>query len=315
MRATSRWLTGRGLWPGSVAGQDTIGDAGRRRNRSFLPRLWRHIGRSTPAKISVVIILLLLIMIVFAPWIARYPAEQQHLRERFQTPSSTYWLGTDELGRDVFSRIVWGSRISVIIGLLSVLAGLVSGVILGVIGGYFGGKLDYFVVFLCDLLLAFPGVLLAIMIISMLGSGISNVIVAIGIWSVPIYARLTRSSVVALKSKEFVEGARAVGVGHTRIILRYLLANSLGPLIVFSTLHVATAILTVAALGFLGLGIAPPTPEWGSMVATGREYIRRAPHLIYMPGIAIFLTVMAFNSLGDTLQDALDPQSSGRGGG
>jgi peptide/nickel transport system permease protein len=153
------------------------------------------------------------------------------------------------------------------------------------------------------------------MIISMLGSGIINVIVAIGIWSVPTYARLTRGSVLGLKSKEFVEGARTVGAGHLRIITRYLLANSLGPLIVFSTLHIATAILTVSALGFLGLGIAPPTPEWGSMVATGREYIRRAPHLIYIPGLVIFFTVMAFNSLGDTLQDALDPQGAGRDAG
>ncbi len=281
-------------------------------SRSGWARFGVQVRKSLPAKVGVLILFVLTLMILLAPQLSTHDPIRQHLRHRLEPPSADFILGTDHLGRDIFSRVVYGSRISVSIGAAGVLTGMIIGIGLGLLGGYYGGNLDHAILWLCDLLLAFPGILLAITIMSVLGSGIINVVIAIGIWSVPTVARLTRGQVLSLKSAEFIDSARAIGAGDARILSVHLLSNTFGVLLVFATMRIATAILTVAALSFLGLGIAPPTPEWGSMVAIGREYIREAPHVITAPGIAIFLTVMACNFLGDTLQDALDPRMVGR---
>ena len=287
-------------------------DAAQSKSRSGWARFRRQISKSWPAKIGVGILTVLLLMILFAPQIATHDPTRQHLRNRLEPPSREYLLGTDHLGRDIFSRVIHGSRISVSIGVMGVLTGMIVGTALGLMAGYYGGKLDHAILWLCDLLLAFPGMLLAITIMSVLGSGMINVVMAIGIWSIPTVARLTRGQILSLKNSEFVDAARAIGAGDSRIIILHLLANSFSVLLVFGTMRIATAILTVASLSFLGLGIAPPTPEWGSMVAIGRDYIREAPHVITSPGLVIFFTVMACNFLGDTLQDALDPRMVGR---
>lgn len=276
--------------------------------RSGLYRFGQEVKKSLTAKVALFILMLLLVMILFAPQLGTHDPIRQHLRNRLEPPSSQFLLGTDHLGRDIYSRILYGSRISVSIGVSGVVVGMMVGIVMGVLAGYYGGKIDHLILWICDLLLAFPGVLLAITIVSILGSGVINVVLAVGIWSIPTVARLTRGQILTLKDTEFVDSARAIGAGDFAIITRYLLANSYAPLLVFGTMRIATAILTVASLSFLGLGISPPTPEWGSMVAIGRDYMREAPHVIVSPGLMIFLTVMACNFLGDALQDALDPQ-------
>jgi len=218
-----------------------------------------------------------------------------------------------ELGRDLLSRLLWGARISMLIGLIAVGIGVALGVPLGALSGYYGGRFDLLVQRLVDIMLAFPGILLAIAIVAVLGVGLENVMIAVGIASVPIYVRLVRGSILTLKEQEYVLAARALGASDGRIIFRHLLPNCLGPILVQSTLQIATAILWAAGLGFLGLGAQPPTPEWGTMLSKGRVFIRVAPHLTLFPGLAIFLLVLGFNLLGDGLRDA--PRTSPRRAG
>ncbi|MGH2425991.1 MAG: ABC transporter permease, partial [bacterium] len=215
---------------------------------------------------------------------------------------------TDELGRDILSRIIYGARLSMVIGAISVSIGVVLGVPIGLFAGYFGGRVDLFSQRAIDVLLGFPSIILAIVLVTMLGVGLVNVMIAVGIVSVPTYARLIRGQVLSLKTQEFVEAARALGAGSVRIVLRHIFPNPLAVLIVQTTLQVASAILSAAALGFLGLGVQQPTAEWGAMLSTARQYIQLAPHTLIFPGLAIMLTVMGFNLLGDGLRDALDPR-------
>lgn len=224
-------------------------------------------------------------------------------------PARVYLLGTDEQGRDIFSRILYGIPISLTIGLVAVGIGLFLGAPLGALSGYFGGRLDLFLQRLVDIMLAFPGILLAIVLVAILGTGLVNGMIAVGIATVPIYARLVRGVVLSLKALDYVEAARAMGASHARILLRHLLPNSLGPILIQSSLQMAVAILFAAGLGFLGLGARPPEPEWGLMLARGREYLAVAPHVATFPGLAIMGLVLAFNLLGDGLRDALDPRS------
>jgi ABC-type dipeptide/oligopeptide/nickel transport system permease subunit len=275
---------------------------------SQLQETLRRLKHNRMALIGLLIISIFVLCAALAPWIAPYDPTRASLRHALQKPSSESPLGRDELGRDMLSRIIYGARISLSIGLISVSIGAVIGIPIGAISGYYGGKTDLIVQRLIDIMLAFPGMLLAIVVVSTLGVGLRNVMIAVGIVSIPIYVRLVRGSVLSIKEQEYISAAKALGSGDLRIIFRHILPNCLGPIIVQSTLQIATAILWAAGLGFLGLGAQPPTPEWGTMLSKGRVYIRVAPHVTTFPGLAIVLSVLGFNLLGDGLRDALDPR-------
>ncbi len=271
-------------------------------------KLVQRFMRNRMATAGMVILLFILVVAVFAPWIAPYSPQAQNLRRRFETPSSDHWFGTDELGRDIFSRIVYGSRVSLMVGFAAAFGGLIVGVVIGMLSGYYGGRFDDLIMRLIDVMMSFPGILLAILIVSVIGTGTINVIIALAVWRIPTFARISRGSVLTLKEKEFVEAAHAIGASMPRIVFRHLALNSLPPIFVYLSLSTATAILTAAALSFLGLGVQPPTAEWGLMVSTGRQFLRQAPHLIMIPGLAVFVTVLSINFVGDALRDVLDPR-------
>lgn len=270
-------------------------------------RFWRRLCRNRLVTVGLVIIALQLFIAVFAPWLTTYDPTAQDLAVKELPPGSEgHWLGTDEYGRDMWSRLVYGSRISLLVGISSVVLGLVGGVVLGLLAGYYRW-LDGPIMRLVDLMFAFPGILLAMLVIAMLGTRLINVVIAISIWSVPTCARIVRGSVLSLKDREYVQALRSMGAGDGRILFKHLLPNCAAPIIVFATMRMATAILSTSALSFLGLGAQPPTPEWGAMIAAGRDYMWTAPHLTIIPGVAIMLVVFAFNVVGDGLRDALDP--------
>ena len=233
---------------------------------------------------------------------------KQNLSQRLQAPSAAHWLGTDEFGRDIFARLVHGTRVSLQVGIIAVGISIVIGGILGAIAGYYGGKLDNIIMRIMDIFLAVPSILLAIAIVSALGPSILNLMLAISISSVPSYARIVRASVLSIRDQEFIEAAKAIGASNTRIIFRHIIPNSLAPVIVQATLGVASAILSTAGLSFIGLGIQPPAPEWGSMLSGGRQYLRYAWWVTTFPGVAIMITILSLNLLGDGLRDALDPR-------
>jgi len=275
---------------------------------SLLMDAWRRLTRDKLAIAGMAIIALFIIAAVFAPLLAPYDPIEQTLLQRRQPPSRQHWMGLDEVGRDIFSRIIYGARVSLQIGLLSVSMAILIGSIVGAIAGFVGGWLDNLLMRLMDILLAFPGLLLAIAVVSILGPGLMNMLYAIGFVSIPIYARIMRASVLAVKEQDFVMAARAVGVTTLRILWREILPNAVTPVLVSGTLGIATAILDAAGLSFLGLGAQPPTPEWGSMLGEGRGSVFTAPHIVLFPGLAIMLNVLGFNLLGDGLRDALDPR-------
>jgi ABC-type dipeptide/oligopeptide/nickel transport system permease subunit len=279
-----------------------------RKERSPMWDVFRRLSKRITAMMGLVIVVVFLLSALFAPLLAPHDPYEHSLVDKLATPSWDYPLGRDELGRCILSRIIYGARISLLIGLIVISIGIFVGVPVGVVSAYFGGKVDFIVQRFVDTMLAFPGILLALLLIAMLGVGLHNVMIAVGISTIPIYARLARSSVLAIKSRQFVEAARSIGSSHLRIILQHLIPNSLSPIIVQSTLHMATAILWAAGLGFLGLGVSPPTAEWGAMLNGGRLYIRVASHVATFPGLMIFVTVLGFNLLGDGLRDALDPR-------
>jgi ABC-type dipeptide/oligopeptide/nickel transport system permease subunit len=285
-------------------------DQPRREERiSLTSKQWRMFLRNRVATLCAVLVIAILLIALLAPWIAPHCPIEQRLRDRLQPPSRHYLLGTDQLGRDNLSRIIYGSRISVGIGLISVAIAGVLGTSLGMISGYLGGAADNIIMRVMDVFLAFPGVLLAILIISLLGAGMENVVIALIIWLIPTFSRLARGQVLSQREQYYIEAARASGCSVIRILRCHLLANILSPLIVYATLTIPAAILTTAALSFLGLGVRPPTPEWGVLISTGRILIREAPHLVLFPGMAIFITAMAFNFVGDALRDILDPKT------
>lgn len=279
-----------------------------REPRGRTREVFRRLSKSLTAMMGLTIVVVFLLSALFAPLIAPNDPLEHSLVHKLEKPSWDYPLGRDELGRCILSRIIYGARISLLIGLIVISIGILLGVPIGVVSGYFGGKVDFIIQRFVDTMLAFPGILLALLLIAMLGVGLHNVMIAVGISTIPIYARLARSSVLSLKSRQFVEAARSIGSSHLRIIVQHLIPNSLSPIIVQSTLHMATAILWAAGLGFLGLGVSPPTPEWGAMLNGGRLYIRVASHVATFPGLMIFITVLGFNLLGDGLRDALDPR-------
>ncbi len=275
-------------------------------------RFWRRFARNRLALFGALIIVLLLVSALLAPVIAPYDPIKTNIRERLQGPSAAHLFGTDDLGRDIFSRVIYGTRISLEVGLISVSIATSIGLLLGLFAGYLGGWVDTLVMRLMDVLFAFPAVLLAIAIMAVLGQSTTNVMIAVGIVYVPIFARVTRGSVLAVRELEFIEAARCIGLRDVDIVFRHVLPNALDAVIVQVSLATAFAILAEAALSFLGLGTQPPDPSWGSMLSFGREYMQEAPWWTIFPGLAIFLTVLALHLIGDGLRDALDPRSDVR---
>ena len=273
-------------------------------------RFWRNVRhilrKSKLTAISGLLVVSILVVAIFAPQIATYDPLKGNFRAMLESPTREHIFGTDELGRDIFSRVVYGARISILIGLMALVVGLTVGVTIGLLSGYFGGAIDLVAMRFIDILLSFPGILLAILISSTFGAGLFSVVLAIGLYSVPTFSRVARGSALVVKETGYVEAAKAIGASTPRILLRHVLANILGPILVYSTLRMGTAVLTTAFLSFLGVGVSPPTPEWGLMVNTARNFMRDAPHVILFPGLAIFVTVLVFNLLGDGLRDLFD---------
>lgn len=279
-----------------------------KKQRSQWAEVWRRLRRNRMAMVGLGVIVVIVLTAIFADFVAPYGFREQNLRLRNNPPSREHILGTDDLGRDILSRIIYGSRVSLQVGIVAVSIAVIIGGTLGALSGFYGGRLDNVVMRAMDVLLAIPSILLAIAIVSAFGGGLVNVMIAVGIASIPQYARIVRASVISVKEQEFVEAARAVGARDFRIIVKHIIPNSLAPIIVQGTLGVAGAILAAAGLSFIGLGIQPPTPEWGAMLSAGRHLIRTAWHVATFPGIAIMITIFALNLLGDGLRDALDPR-------
>ncbi|MBF0290367.1 MAG: ABC transporter permease [SAR324 cluster bacterium] len=269
---------------------------------------WRRLRKRKTALIGLGIIIFFILVAILAPLIAPGQWDGQDLANRLKPPSFKNWFGTDDLGRDILTRIIYGARISIWLGFFSVSGSLVVGSILGMLAGYFGSWTDTVISRFFDIILAFPSILLAIAIVSILGPGLVNALIAIAIIHVPTYGRLIRSRVISIKEEEYINAAKIIGAGNLRILFRHILPNSVAPVIVQGTLGVATAVLSAASLGFLGLGAQPPYPEWGKMIADSRQYLTTAFWMVLFPGLAIMLTVLGYNLFGDGLRDALDPK-------
>ena len=280
------------------------------KERSQWREVWRMLKKNKMALVGLGILVILVLLALFADVIADYDTVviKQNLANRLKGPSAEHWLGTDEFGRDIFARLVHGARVSLKVGIIAVGISIILGGILGALAGFYGGRIDNIIMRIMDVFLAVPSILLAIAIVSALGPSIINLMVAISISSVPRYARIVRASVLSIRDQEFVEAARAIGANNARIIFRHIIPNSLAPVIVQGTLGVASAILSTAGLSFIGLGIQPPAPEWGSMLSGGRQYLRYAWWVTTFPGVAIMITILSLNLLGDGLRDALDPR-------
>ncbi|MBS9776423.1 MAG: ABC transporter permease [Fusobacterium sp.] len=280
------------------------------KKNSQLAEIYRMLSKNKMAMLGLVILVILILLALFADVIADYDAVviKQNLSQRLMPPNSEHWLGTDEFGRDIFARLIHGARVSLKVGILAVSLSIIVGGALGAISGFYGGKIDNIIMRVMDIFLAVPSILLAIAIVSALGPSITNLMIAISVSSVPRYARIVRASVLSIRDQEFIEAAKAIGASNTRIIFKHIIPNSLAPVIVQGTLGVAGAILSTAGLSFIGLGIQPPAPEWGSMLSGGRQYLRYAWWVTTFPGVAIMITILSLNLLGDGLRDALDPR-------
>ncbi|WP_099157130.1 ABC transporter permease [Virgibacillus ndiopensis] len=278
-----------------------------KKKERYIVQTLKRVLKNKLAFIGIIIISIQIILAIFAPILTSYgPYEQNLAVTELGIGEEGHILGTDNYGRDMWSRLVYGARISLIVGLSSVALGLIGGLTLGLLAGFYR-KIDGFVMRIVDLLFAFPGILLAMLIIAMLGTSLVNVVIAISIWSIPGCARIVRGSVLSIKKQEYILAMKSLGASDVRIMLKHILPNCTAPIIVFATMRMATAILSTSALSFLGLGAQPPTPEWGAMIAAGQDFMWNAPHMSIIPGIAIMLTVFAFNVVGDGLRDALDP--------
>jgi peptide/nickel transport system permease protein len=277
------------------------------RDQSYLELVARQFVRNQAAVAGVAIIVAFLIIALLAPRIAPYDPAVIDLANRLKGPSLQHWLGTDELGRDVFSRIIIGARITLVITSGSVGLALLVGTVLGLAAGFYRGYVDTTISRFIDVLMAMPGFLLAIAIIATLGVGTTNVIIAVGVYSIPAFARVARGSTLSVREQDYILAARALGATHARIMRRHIVPNIVPPLIVQASLRLATAILSASSLSFLGLGPQPPTPEWGAMLSTARNFFTSAPLLVLFPGLAILLVTLSFNLMGDGLRDSLDP--------
>ncbi|WP_087494137.1 ABC transporter permease subunit [Curvibacter sp. AEP1-3] len=275
---------------------------------------WRYFKGNKGALAGLAIVVMVLLMALFAPWIAPYPPDLTNNAAFLKPPawqeggSRAYFLGTDAIGRDILSRLMHGARLSLVIGIAVVTLSVVVGTVLGLVAGYFKGILEIAIMRMMDIILTLPSLLLAIVIVAILGPGLVNAMLAVAIVVLPHYVRITRAAVIAETSRDYVTAARMTGAGHIRLMFSEVLPNCTAPLIVQASLGISTAILDAAALGFLGLGAQPPSPEWGTMLADAREFVLRAWWVVTFPGLAILITVLAFNLLGDGLRDALDPK-------
>ena len=278
------------------------------KRRSQSAEIWRRFKKSKTAIIGLIMLSVLVLLAIFADVITPYDAEKSDAANRLQLPSWEHLFGTDELGRDIFTRIAMGTRISLLVGIVSVTVSAVGGIILGSLAGYYGGKVDTLIMRFVDIWMAIPSLLLNITIVAVLGVGLQNVLIAIGISSIPGYCRTIRASILSIKSSDFIEASKACGASDLYLIATHIIPNSLAPLIVQATLRMGASILVCASMSFMGLGVVPPTPEWGAMLSTGRSFLRDYPHLCTFPGAAIMYTVLAMNLLGDGVRDALDPK-------
>jgi ABC-type dipeptide/oligopeptide/nickel transport system permease subunit len=292
-----------------AAGQETANLEGGSDPQLRRHSAWRVIARNPLALVGMVVVALWVLLAIFAPFVTHYdPITYQDILHTLGSPSSAHWLGTDEVGRDVLSRLAFGGRTSLGIGVLVVLAGVLIGLLLGGIAGFVGGVVDELIMRIADIVFSFPIIILALAVSAALGPSLTNAAIAMIVVWWPTYARVVRGLVLAIREREFVTAARAVGAGEWRILLRTVLPNTVGPVIVLATLDIGNAILTVAGLSFIGFGVPPPNPEWGAMISEAQNYPDQWWLFVY-PGIAIFTSIMGFNFFGDSLRDALDPRS------
>lgn len=278
------------------------------KKRSQLYEVWKRLRKNRLAVMGLAILAVLVLCAIFADFIAPYPYDKQDYLAVLQGPSWNHWMGTDEYGRDIFSRVIYGSRISLYVGFISLSGGALMGCIVGSIAGYFGGRVDDVIMRVMDVLNGIPRIVLAIAIAGTIGSGITSALIAVAVSSVPNFARVVRAATMTVRDQEFVEASQSLGASHAHIIVQHIFPNILAQIIVQATLGIGTAILLCASLSFLGLGVQPPTPEWGSMLSNARNFMRDYPYMVIAPGIAIMLTVLALNLFGDGLRDALDPK-------
>ena len=269
---------------------------------------WKRLRKNKAAVVGGFFILLFVIVSLIGPLLTTQDPTEVNILNKLESPSAEHWFGTDNFGRDIFTRIIHGMPLTLKVGFVSVALGGSVGVVLGIVSGYYGGRIDTIIMRLMDVLLAFPGILLALAIVSVLGGSLTNVIIAVSLFSVPAFARIVRGSTLSVRKLEYIDAVRALGASDFRIIFKHILPNVTSPIIVQATLRIATAVLTASGLSFLGLGAQPPAPEWGAMLNDGRTYMKTAPHIIMFPGIMIVIVVLAFNIFGDGLRDALDPK-------
>jgi peptide/nickel transport system permease protein len=280
------------------------------KKKSRLKSVWRSMKKSKTAMLGLVIISIFIILALFADVIADYDQEviTQNIANRLQAPSSEHWFGTDTYGRDIFARIVHGARVSLMIGLLTTILSVSIGCVFGAVAGYYGNKIDSIIMRFMDTVMAIPPILLALSIVAALGPSMRNLLIAMTVSSVPSFTRIIRSVIMSVVGQDFIEAAKCCGTSDARIIFKHILPNAIGPIIVQSTMSVASMIINAASLSFLGMGIQPPAPEWGAMLSESREFMRYYPHLVVIPGVAIVLAALSLNLLGDGLIDALDPR-------
>lgn len=281
-----------------------------RKQRSQIEEIWHQLKKNKGAMVGLTIIIFLILGTIIANIVLDYDTQviSMNIAERLQRPSLKHPMGTDDTGRDIFIRIIYGAKYSLAVGIVAVLIAVAAGVPLGAFAGYYGGTLEDVIMRITDIFASIPNILLAIVVVSAFGKGTGNLMIAVGLCSIPQFVRITRASVMTVKNQEFVEAARAIGLSEVEIIFKHVLPNCLSPIIVQTTLRTASAIITAAALSYLGLGIVPPTPEWGSMLSHGRNFIRGYSYMTFFPGLAIMITVLALNLLGDGLRDAMDPK-------
>lgn len=269
---------------------------------------WRRLKKDKMAMAGLYLFLILVIIAIIAPLLMTYDYSEQNLYATFQTPNAEHWFGTDNMGRDIYSRLLYGAKYSLSIGVTSVSIGGVAGILVGCVCGFYGGKLDMFLMRFLDVFQAIPGTLLNIAICAALGPGLTNCIIALTIGRIPAFARMMRATMLNIRGMEYVEAARAINAKDGRIMIKHMLPNAISPCLVQATMGMASAVLAAASLSFIGLGVQPPTPEWGAMLSDGRNYIRDYPHLVVFPGIAIMWSVLSLNMFGDGLRDAMDPR-------